>query len=419
MHPLFYGSIHLNQIIMTTILSGEDHLARKDNILNLPESMQRIMYYQGKTETFLYCSKNETETHIYWSVSEMKPRFENGKLFYTRNSKGGITCDKAKKSIKIWFGHRFLTLHHAVRLDLFKHFECEWVFEVGDSLSSVLNVSLINRIIKKRITNPRDLCKAYIKTSYFRTLDVSVEIFYQTFCKKEHGNRLRTPIAYKNYFLYATNPNEVFVMIRNDRHGEMFDSYGEFSDLVNQAAMLNRKYNPRWSKKRRHEVHLDWTKELMEIELQTLPRVEYNYKGVFPSVEGINLIDNNIDLFAEGKVMSHCVYTNYAKQVEDKTYFVLRFDYEGQRATVGINKYFYGNNTTPKFVINQMYGFRNSAVAGMAREYANLFMEREEVQEFFRNNFVSNPVKTPYGEAIAFEELGVLAMPNDEQFLQF
>lgn len=406
---------------MTTILSGEDHLQRKDNILNQPEPIKRMLYHQGKIETFMYCSKNETDTHIYWSVSEMKPRFENNMLFYTRKSKGGITYDKAKKSIKIWFGHKFVTLHYAVRLDLFKHFDCEWALEVGDALSSNFSVSIINRILKKRITNPRDLCKAYIKTSYFRTLDISVEMFYQTFCKKEHGNRLRSPIAYKSYFLYATNPNEVFAMIQNDRHGEMFDSYGEFSDLVNQAAILNRKYNPKWSKIRRNEEHIAWTKEIMELELKTLPRKDYEYEGSFPVVEGIEIITNNIDLFAEGKVMSHCVYTNYAKQVEDKSYFVLRFNYEGQRATIGINMYHYGNTTEPKFVINQMYGYRNSPVSGMAREYANLLMEREDVQEFLKKNYRADLYKNYRlgGNINAPQPAEPLVMPNDEEFIQF
>ena len=372
-----------------TIISGHQSLNIMTSYKNMSPEIQRLHFYQGKILTCRYVSRKETDTHVYWSFSEARPMFENGKLFYKRNSKSGATYDRAKRNIKIWYGQTMYSLHHEIKEDILKFFECEWVLAMNVNLQACVTGNLLNRIIKKRITNPRDFCRAYMRTSFLRTLNISPELFYKTF-NNDELRYIRHPQAYKTHFLHATDPEAVLKIIHNEgAHGTQC---AEFTDMIAQAAMLNKKYNPLWSEKRVKEVHQEWTRELMEIELKSLPKIDYDYVGVMPELEGLTLIRNNHELFNEGKSMSHCVYTNYNANVRRKDYFVFAYEYNGRRATVGVNSI--PQDGQKLFVLNQMYGFRNCMIDEEHKVRVREWLLNPAVQSFLTlNSMAPMPVE--------------------------
>lgn len=379
-----------------TIIFGQNAIDTMANYKNMPAEIQRIHYFQGKIITARYASRKETDTHIYWSLSEAKPMFENGKLFFKRDSKQGASYDKTKRSIKFWYGHKIYAISTELKEDILKFFQSEWVLAMSFNLQSCVTTSLLNRIIKGKITNPRDFCKAYMRVSYLRTVNVSPELFYKTFNNPE-ARYLRHPQAYKTHFLHATEPDAVLKLIVDE--GKMGILSSEFEDMVAQAAMLNKKYNPIWSDKRIKEVHQEWTRELMEIELKSLPHIDYDYVGKMPELEGLTLIRNNHELFNEGKMMSHCVYTNFNGNIQSKMYFAFTYEYNGVRATVGINSI--PSKGGKEFVLNQMYGYRNCMIDEEHKLRVRQWLLKPDVQDFLSLNAMAPiPVEATNDEVL-------------------
>jgi hypothetical protein len=126
-------------------------------------------------------------------------------------------------------------------------------------------------------------------------------------------------------------------------------------------------------------------------EQESVPQKEYNYNNELPHNGCLELITNSKDLYIEGRAMSHCVYTNYASSVENKTYFVFKFTDRVIRATVGITKHWERN----EFTLNQMYGKFNGAIDPCHKDYVEEWLARPEVQQWFKDNYKSNELAAP------------------------
>jgi hypothetical protein len=81
-------------------------------------------------------------------------------------------------------------------------------------------------------------------------------------------------------------------------------------------------------------------------------------------------------------MMSHCVYTNYASSVANKTYFVFKFTDRDTRATLSVSKNFNGNN----FIVNQFYGKHNKYMDQCHHDFVNEWVARPDVQQWFKDN---------------------------------
>jgi hypothetical protein len=332
--------------------------------------MQRYNFYKQKVYAFSYATKKEIDTHVYWAYHEMKPRFENNRLFYSRNNKYGATYEKKTKKLKIWFGVPIYSVPPIILENIISHFKIDWFIAMSPSLQSLMNASMLGNIIKGKITNPRDYIKAYLKTSPYKKQDVSIDLFYKTFSS---GN-INSPKFFRKLLEYSTNINHALEMINSMGHPN-----SGITDLYEQAAVLNRKVNPKWSDARKKEVHSQWTREIMEIEVKSIKPHNYDYPPI-DLPEGFELIQNNYDLFEEGTVMKHCVYTNYEYKIRNKKYFAFRFEKDGVKATLGVEADYYENK--PKF--NQMYGIGNSIIADEHIEYAKEFINSEYFQNWYK-----------------------------------
>jgi hypothetical protein len=339
-----------------TIIHGEQSLAKMEEYKAMPVEVQRYLFYKGEIYGFSTTNRKETDTHVYWCNSNRVPRFENNRLFYLNSNKAGVSFDKEKKTIKIWFGNSIQILEGTILPDIIQFFKLDWFNALSHALKTLLNKTMLQNMIKGKITNPRDYVKAYLKTSPYKNLDISPELFYKTFTVDEFNS----PKGLRKYILYATNPNEGLEHVAKQRTTRY---NGELEDLFTQAEMLDRKVNLKWSETRMKEVHAEWTRELMGMAIKSIQPVDYNYPEI-ETPEGISLIKSNIELFEEGTTMKHCVYTNYERSVRNKNYYVFRYDREGVRATAGVR--IVGINHV---VLDQMYSIRNTSVDQKHKDY--------------------------------------------------
>lgn len=366
-----------------TVLWGQDCIDHMENIKTYSLETQRFKFYSGDIVAAVYAKRKETDTHVYWSISHRQPRFENGKLFYSHKNSQGATYDKATKKLKIWFGITMYAFDDRLKKDILKFFNIDWYDTLGNH-KDLMNASMLQKMINGKITNHRDYIKAYLKTSPYKKMDVSVELFYKTF-----KDGYRSAKGSRKFLEYSTDINHALEMLQCETMNHITN------DIYDQAAMLDRRVNPKWSVKRMNEVHTQWTRDIMEIKIKRLKQVEYNYPEI-SLPEGLSFINNNYELFEEGTTMKHCVYTNYQKSIENKTYFALRYDYQGVRATVGLS-----TTSTPDLYVefSQMYSIGNTKVDEQHVQRVKDWLYLPETQYWFgslrKNNLVSMAYTEP------------------------
>lgn len=365
------------------ILANEDGFNRMNEVLSYSAEKQRRLWFGRSLYAHNYVAKRETDTHIYWAEVNRTPMFENNKLFYKYKNSSGISFDKEKQTMKVWFGKKFNDLSLTIINDLYAHFKIDWLSAVNDTSRYVINQSLMQRIIRGKITNPRDLAKAYLKNSSFRTRkDISPELFYKALMAPRDNRAPGGQIQYyKIPLLYSTSPNELLKLMIQQPYSMSTDKY----DTYEQAAKLNKLVNPLWSETKFKEVHKQWTRELMELEIKDMEAIDYNYPEGLPLMDGLSMIPNNYKLFEEGTVMDHCLYTNYQTRIRDKEYFALHYEYEGQKATIGItlnSAYVYDTECA---VIQQIRGVRNQDVPKEHTDRIHEWIKLPEVEEWFIN----------------------------------
>lgn len=141
-------------------------------------------------------------------------------------------------------------------------------------------------------------------------------------------------------------------------------------DLLNSAIKLNEIVDFSWSLKRIEEEHKRQTKELMSREISSKknnPIYDVDESKFFP----FTLLNTEKDIFTEGSLMHHCLYTNYYNSIKNHCYIAFHLN-KPEDCTLGI----YCIGGEPKF--NQMFRKYDEPVSSSTRQYALDFIEENK-----------------------------------------
>jgi hypothetical protein len=356
---------------------GEAFLKRYEDAKKQPQEAQRFLYYSGKMRG-IHCIEEslEKDDKIYYSKYDLKVRFGSA-LFSQKTCASGFTIDKTTNELKVWFGQKIENLSTPACDVIFNYYKMDWF---DKKFTFMLNKTIMRKIISGKITNTKDVIRQWLRlNSQLRNLNLSIDAIYNY---AQSGGDVYHRLL---NCMYMTNPNMFF---DSDFKMNML-----FEDTLNQAKILNRKININWSDKRLGEIHKQWTREIMEMELNYIDEVQYYSEEsieMFPSIPGLILISTKQDLFKEGTKQNHCVYTNYEYLVSANRYFVLNFTNHGN-STVGIQM-----NFDEEWYIQQMYGSYNSEPDPRDKELVERWLNTEESQKWFNNVSKSNSrIKEP------------------------
>lgn len=130
------------------------------------------------------------------------------------------------------------------------------------------------------------------------------------------------------------------------------------ADAVDLALQLNKKVNFSWSRNKFREINVQWSRELMRKDIE-----KRNPKDIYKNKELIKdakLLSSERDVFEEGMIMHHCVYTNYWRLIESGKYVALHLDSTENSLgiTLGVQvMYDYNNkdNIISKLVFDQAF----------------------------------------------------------------
>ena len=96
------------------------------------------------------------------------------------------------------------------------------------------------------------------------------------------------------------------------------------ADAVDLALQLNKKVNFSWSSNKFRDINVQWSRELMRKDIE-----KRNPKDIYKNKELIKdakLLSSERDVFEEGMIMHHCVYTNYWRLIESGKYIALHLN---------------------------------------------------------------------------------------------
>lgn len=389
--------IEPGNLIQHTVIDHSDKYAKEkvENILNAkndtPEH-QRILILSQESKHARSYTRSEYENMIYWSNAEVKPMYTD-KYFVRYQTKEGIAYNKKTKTFRVWFGKSFKEITPSLRDDIFKFLgpKAEFLSAVPRFFRDRISVSLLNKIAKGKVTNPKDYIKYYLKEK-FPKMQLSTELVWRI-SKNENAKTYTFVLELFESFNYTfktcSNPDALLNHILANPNIYTVNHLDSLRDTSEQVFIMGRKVSYCWSTKRLEEEHSKLSREVAMLKFSKEPLVEYGYSNPVPH-PFIKLLTNSKELFIEGNGMNHCVYSNYSSRVASKTYFVFHYDDGETYATIGVSKSSnrlleYGRYVS-EWTLSQMKTRKNGLVSKEIQNQVKEYLKTTEMQEFFKTN---------------------------------
>ena len=244
---------------------------------------------------------------------------------------------------------------------------------------------LLNKILNT-YTDLKSFIKEYL---IYNDINISYKMFMNIlkFIAHNDSNFISSSNAYDEVITYmkvATNQEVLFNKLKtgaiqtrsskpvNSVHQDgwltsltrAFNYLGEVAekslvaDAVDLALQLNKKVNFSWSRNKFQDINVQWSRELMRKDIEKRnPQDIYKNKEL---IKDAKLLSSERDVFEEGMIMHHCVYTNYWRLIESGKYVALHLNstVNPSGITLGVQvMYDYNNkdNIISKLVFDQAF----------------------------------------------------------------
>ena len=210
---------------------------------------------------------------------------------------------------------------------------------------------LLNKILNT-YTDLKSFIKEYL---IYNDINISYKMFMNIlkFIAHNDSNFISSSNAYDEIITYmkvATNQETLFNKLKtgviqtisskpvNSVHQDgwltslarAFNYLGEVAetslvaDAVDLALQLNKKVNFSWSRNKFRDINVQWSRELMRKDIEKRnPQDIYKNKEL---IKDAKLLSSERDVFEEGMIMHHCVYTNYWRLIESGKYVALHLN---------------------------------------------------------------------------------------------
>ena len=196
------------------------------------------------------------------------------------------------------------------------------------------------------------LYDAYDEIITYMKVATNQEVLFNKLKTGAIQTRFSKPVNSVHQYEWLTRLTSVFNHI-----GEVVEK-SLVADAVDLALQLNKKVNFSWSRNKFRDINVQWSRELMRKDIE-----KRNPKDIYKNKELIKdakLLSSERDVFEEGMIMHHCVYTNYWRLIESGKYVALHLDstVNSLGITLGVQvMYDYNNkdNIISKLVFDQAF----------------------------------------------------------------
>ena len=209
---------------------------------------------------------------------------------------------------------------------------------------------LLNRVLNT-YTDLKSFIKEYL---IYNDINISYKMFMNIlkFIAHNDSNFISSSNAYDEIITYmkvATNQETLFNKLKTgaiqtrsskpvnslhqDKYGWLTSIFNCLekpvekslvADAVDLALQLNKKVNFSWSRNKFRDINVQWSRELMRKDIEKRnPQDIYKNKEL---IKDAKLLSSERDVFEEGMIMHHCVYTNYWRLIESGKYIALHLN---------------------------------------------------------------------------------------------
>lgn len=273
--------------------------------------------------------KIEDNGDIYFSATTYA--LNKGKVWYMRVAKRVGFSIKNRK-ISIWYGNDMRAIDLYIE-SIMKAMDIYWWDKF---MHSYLTKTLLQNILIGKVTSQLEYFTQYLKSA---RLNVAPRLFYKAV---KDGSITCQKSVLVDMLRVAKNTQVAVEQLAS----RGLETYPHLQDMIEQAKVLDYKIDYSWSERRLREVHDQWTAELMALEMDMLDDQSIDYPESFYKImpPGATLLSTKKQVFAEGKSMKHCIYTNYWDKIQRKSVICIHLDYDG-------------NDSTLTFEYNSLSGF--------------------------------------------------------------
>lgn len=196
------------------------------------------------------------------------------------------------------------------------------------------------------------LYDAYDEIITYMKVATNQEVLFNKLKTGAIQTRFSKPVNSVHQYKWLTRLTSVFNHI-----GEVVEK-SLVVDAVDLALQLNKKVNFSWSRNKFRDINVQWSRELMRKDIEKRnPQDIYKNKEL---IKDAKLLSSERDVFEEGMIMHHCVYTNYWRLIESGKYVALHLNstVNSLGITLGVQvMYDYNNkdNIISKLVFDQAF----------------------------------------------------------------
>lgn len=356
-----------------TILFEKD--SRFYEFMNMEPGIRKNIFYGKHIMSTPFpevsvCKKDDG--HIYFSTSVTKIKRNKSSYYAQVSGKAGFTINP-KGKISVWFGQNIFQMSQISFF--YRHMNYNWL---STNLYPYITKSILEKMVAGKITNNIDVCRAYLKVM---RINASPKLFFDVI--NSNGT---SKTALLRYMAVAKDVNHCLEWLFNLKHTSDYS----MMDLVEQAFILDRKIDYKWSANRVRQEHQDWTKEIMDVEMDSLPDKEIPLLDKVSTFtqSGFKLLETTKEVYAEGRIMQHCLYTNYSNSINNGNYLAYHVTIDGEEATLGLDIERFGSKIKAK--LNQCTSIRNKPISidmkycieQFIKEFNNTFYKQEEELPF-------------------------------------
>lgn len=365
------------------------------------ESMaKRVLYfsekYSGCTVEYIRIKKEESITLI--SLIREKINVFHNSEFIKKQCLAYIKIDYKEKKI---YNKKWGDVLYEIKLILLERKKNEKILDLlgidflkqkkknnyGNIFSYISNDTIFKNLMLGKITNEKDLFKAYFKSRFNAKID------------KLPLSKAKEIVDKKNndlFFKILKTSKNAHITINNY---EAIIKYPHIRDLSREAYYLKEKINYNRSRKSLNEIHSQMSVKIAEI-LKGNSKISkeniYELKEAIPPKYNFHLLQTELDLFIEGTRQKHCVYNYYGlatqypllkkeEQIKDENKNVsFFFSYRELNITLAtLEVVFKWNYKTKKFEDDywfyQIYGKRNEPLQITLEEKI-----KEDFEKYYR-----------------------------------
>ncbi len=253
--------------------------------------------------------------------------------------------------------------------ELLDKLKLDWVYKAFPHPKLILDFEdAFDLILHQKINNPVEVVNYITYKKGIHPLPCA-KMFYKTVLRNPvMDTREKLDIVYKVYLVSENIQQAIENMISlvfRYIHNPTFKTF------IDKAYESNKEINPFWS-----DRHID---ELLGYYFKKKDLIPYDGNLELP--HKCSLIQNNIDLFQEGKEMNHCIY-DYWEDISKKRYFVISMRYP-ERVTFLIDQDPY----MKWFHIQSAHRYNNHRPSNNSIAIMADYIKKESNQNFFLLNY--------------------------------